>query len=269
MPRSIAELREAAGGLDNLTDEEIVKASYPDYQRYYGSEDEYAKAIGYRGAWPGPGQSSTALGDAYQSPTDRPPVLQSASFESAGAMVFIAVISWVIYKKYIEESLPAKTPVRTGLVGAVFGAALTLSILPHQFRTKDTGNAVVGSLTLLLMYAAVGFCIGWAYRKWRPTEPRTPVENQSANAPIARNSIPPDSPVLAPLTPPAVLSQSAGGAPTEEDHWATALAELDEGNRRQGVWAKAFADSDGDDVKARVAYLKARVQQLAAPAADR
>ena len=55
---------------------------------------------------------------------------------------------------------------------------------------------------------------------------------------------------------------------SEEDHWATALAELEDGVRRQGVWAKAFADSDGDDVRAKVAYLKARMQQLTAPAAD-
>ena len=54
--------------------------------------------------------------------------------------------------------------------------------------------------------------------------------------------------------------------PTEEDHWGTALAELGGGNRQQGVWAKAFADSDGDEVRAKVAYLKARVPQLSSAA---
>jgi hypothetical protein len=51
-------------------------------------------------------------------------------------------------------------------------------------------------------------------------------------------------------------------APTEEDHWATAITELESGQRRPGVWAKAYAEADGDETKAKVAYLKARVQQL-------
>jgi hypothetical protein len=49
---------------------------------------------------------------------------------------------------------------------------------------------------------------------------------------------------------------------TEENHWATAMNELESGQRRTGVWAKAFAESDGDEIQTKVAYLKARVQQL-------
>ena len=49
---------------------------------------------------------------------------------------------------------------------------------------------------------------------------------------------------------------------TEENHWAAAMAEVESGQRRPGVWAKAFAESEGDETKAKVAYLKARVQQL-------
>ena len=51
-------------------------------------------------------------------------------------------------------------------------------------------------------------------------------------------------------------------ASTEEDFWAAAMAEAETGQRRPGVWAKAFAECDGDETKAKVAYLKARVQQL-------
>jgi len=56
---------------------------------------------------------------------------------------------------------------------------------------------------------------------------------------------------------PMPLSES-----TEEDFWATAMTEVETGQRRAGIWAKAFAESDGDETKAKVAYLKARVQQL-------
>lgn len=51
-------------------------------------------------------------------------------------------------------------------------------------------------------------------------------------------------------------------ASTEEDYWATAMNEVEAGQRRPGVWAKVFAEYDGDETKAKVAYLKARVQQL-------
>jgi hypothetical protein len=51
-------------------------------------------------------------------------------------------------------------------------------------------------------------------------------------------------------------------AATEEDYWATAMTELEGGQRRPGVWAKAYADADGEETKAKVAYLKARVRQL-------
>lgn len=62
----------------------------------------------------------------------------------------------------------------------------------------------------------------------------------------------------------ADLQRVNTAASTEEDHWATAMTELESGQRRPGVWAKAYAEADGDETKATVAYLKARVHQLVA-----
>ena len=278
MQYSIQQLREADGDLKNLTDEQIVKFTYPDYGKYYNSEAEYAKAIGYDGIWPGQWHNKLSTNSAYQNAADTPPVLQSALFESAGAMVFVVVISWVIYKKYIKELLPAKTPARTGLVGAVLGVALTLSVLPHQFRSKDTANAVVASLVLLVMYAATGFFLGWVYRKLRPVKAAFGIESKpvgalsllqkKADMQSVGAGIVADKPAqkidlnLNDSSQPSAKTAANAAPDTDENHWATALAELDGGNRRQGVWAKAFADSDGDEVRAKVAYLKARVPQL-------
>lgn len=50
MPRSIADIRKSAGGLENLTDEDILQATYQKYKAYYPSMDEYAQEIGYGGA---------------------------------------------------------------------------------------------------------------------------------------------------------------------------------------------------------------------------
>lgn len=60
------------------------------------------------------------------------------------------------------------------------------------------------------------------------------------------------------VTPGARLA----GPSTEEDNWATAMAEVESAQRRLGLWAKAFAESDGDETKAKVVYLKSRVKQL-------
>ena len=50
MPRSIAEIRKANGGLANLTDEDILQRTFQTYKSYYPSLDAYAAEIGYGGA---------------------------------------------------------------------------------------------------------------------------------------------------------------------------------------------------------------------------
>ena len=262
MPYSIEQLRAANGGLGNLSDEQIVQHAYPDYQQYFSSIGEYAAAVGYRGVWSEKHQNNLLTDSAYQGNTDRLPSLPSALFESLGATVLIAVVGWVVYKKYVQKSLSAKTPVHTGRLCAAGAALLTLSVIPHQFITKGFVDGLVATLTLFLMYSATGFCLGWAYRTVRPAEPRTDAKQYPNSAPGDSDPILLKVPVLAPSKLPLAQSGQVIKPPTEEDHWATALAELDEGKRRQGVWAKAFADSDGDEVRAKVAYLKSRVQQL-------
>lgn len=47
----------------------------------------------------------------------------------------------------------------------------------------------------------------------------------------------------------------------EEDIYAAALSELELGRTRPGLWAKAYAESDGDEAKSKAFYIKLRVQQ--------
>src|SRR5437867_12233242 len=48
---------------------------------------------------------------------------------------------------------------------------------------------------------------------------------------------------------------------SEEDLYAAALSEVQSGTTRPGLWAKAFADSEGDENKSKALYIKLRVQQ--------
>lgn len=57
-------------------------------------------------------------------------------------------------------------------------------------------------------------------------------------------------------------SKSVGVSIEEESLWEKALNEYDSPERKKGVWAKLYADFEGDEVKIKTAYLKTRVQQL-------
>jgi hypothetical protein len=48
----------------------------------------------------------------------------------------------------------------------------------------------------------------------------------------------------------------------DENFWAQAASEVDGAGRRPGLWAKCFAETQGDEVKTRVYYLKLRVSEI-------
>jgi hypothetical protein len=49
----------------------------------------------------------------------------------------------------------------------------------------------------------------------------------------------------------------------EETLYSKVVGELRDQGPRQGLWAKAFAEAGGNELSARAAYLRLRVQQLA------
>jgi hypothetical protein len=48
----------------------------------------------------------------------------------------------------------------------------------------------------------------------------------------------------------------------EEELYAQAAAELEDGNRDEGLWAKCFAKCDGDENKAKARYIRTRAERL-------
>ena len=52
----------------------------------------------------------------------------------------------------------------------------------------------------------------------------------------------------------------------EEQLYAQAAEEIASGQIRQGLWAKAIAETDGDDAAAKARYLKLRVEIMKAEA---
>lgn len=61
------------------------------------------------------------------------------------------------------------------------------------------------------------------------------------------------------------VGSAANAAPaSDERFFAIALKELDAGRAEPGLWAKCFAEADGDENKARARYLSARSARLIA-----
>ena len=59
-----------------------------------------------------------------------------------------------------------------------------------------------------------------------------------------------------------IIGKNADDRLAEEMLYAEAMREIEQGIRRDGLWGKAIADSEGDDKKAKGLYLKYRVQAL-------
>ena len=59
-----------------------------------------------------------------------------------------------------------------------------------------------------------------------------------------------------------IIVKNADDRLAEEMLYAEAMREIEQGIRRDGLWGKALAESDGDEKKARGQYLKLRVQSL-------
>lgn len=64
-------------------------------------------------------------------------------------------------------------------------------------------------------------------------------------------------------TDPHRAPASATDESTDPAHFAAAMAEAEGGERDAGLWARAFAESEGDPVRTKARYVKERAQQLA------
>ncbi|MES1980775.1 MAG: hypothetical protein V4451_22270 [Pseudomonadota bacterium] len=60
----------------------------------------------------------------------------------------------------------------------------------------------------------------------------------------------------------AVNSAQSLNTQADEHLWSAALAEFENSSRRPGLWARVFAEADGNESVAKAAYLKTRVAEL-------
>lgn len=95
-----------------------------------------------------------------------------------------------------------------------------------------------------------------------PPQPARPLEGfKPLTGSITQTAIE-DTPV--PLKSRVDLASVREAAPVAADDalWGAALAELEGGRRHAATWARSFAVADGDEAKAKAAYLRERVRQM-------
>lgn len=149
-----------------------------------------------------------------------------------------------------------------GLVGAVVlgFTAFVVGALWSRFRPKPQQQTVTIKNPELEQIQS-----GWHADGFRMNSASIAIQTKSTTIPKSNNDISNDQTKLTEtVVSELVRAPISATVPTadEESYWAAAMAEVESGQRRPGVWAKAFAEADGDEAKAKAAYLKVRVQQM-------
>ena len=158
----------------------------------------------------------------------------------------IAIAVWyaLSYGLSAQQNSPAKNGRR---VGAWLAAAVVFSTAQSLNRTE----ADLACICIIVITAPVwylfGFVGGYVWRKMRPL-------NASAVGSPARTAI-----QVAGLIQADTPIQHV--AP-DEQHWAAALTEFDSDDRRAGLWARVYAEAQGNEASAKANYLKARASEL-------
>lgn len=175
--------------------------------------------------------------------------------------LIIVVIYWLLFSKH-----PSFRKVTTGLLLGGWPAATLLGLI-HPF--PGLGEALgLGFLSWAFS------CAVWVTYLQRSQRVRITFEHCIAASASDHSQISSRPAVAGPFGTPALASSAEIAPPhhssmqpqpattPEEELWAIAAQEMDSQGRRAGLWAKAFAEAQGNEPAARANYLKWRVLQL-------
>lgn len=239
-----------------------------------------------------------AVATAEERPLDRGKAFQQAAMQ-AGFGLALGYVGFVVLAWGVWNRRDRTTPARIARWWAALALGATLLSYAGGAVLEPTQGNVARVIVLSIAYPAMAWLLGWSYARFRgvgrlgatrPTPGKTTrcAEDTSAEAP---------SPELLALQVAATGDISTAGqqrgagpitdeeswawayppaAPSpkhveptppsqpfdDEKAWADAASELDGPNRRMGLWAKCYAEADGDDARARAQYLRIRRQQF-------
>lgn len=134
-------------------------------------------------------------------------------------------------------------------------------------RLHDLGHTGWLNLVFLVPLVNLGMTL---YILFTPGQRQDNIYGPAEKSPDADTTLPATSTGrIAPQSLPPQVTRDiqvatlpASAESPEEDLWEAALKEVDGTQRRNGLWAKVFAQTNGDENKAKAAYISLRVEQL-------
>jgi hypothetical protein len=153
-----------------------------------------------------------------------------------------------VSNSYDSSSSPAANNADSDRSSTPVRAAQTRQGQSPEWRVAEAGakGAIVGLAFAII--ASIGGLIWWGTKK-----AYNAVSNSDSIHAISRTVKQTTSAVSEKLSTPEYNSQT----------YVQALQEIEAGTTDRGLWAKALVSANGDEAKARAAYIKYRVKSLA------
>lgn len=155
-------------------------------------------------------------------------------FVTTGFAALGGILFWLIAGKYWGK-VKAK-PYQLGLWWAAWLAAASVMAAGGKYYRLGFEEVFFRIILTVPILFAVGFLAGFGFRKLKAIASTLPV--------VAH-------------TP----SYTSGAS---DSHFAEAMAEIEKSRMDKGLWARCFAECDGDHEKAKASYIRERVAVLAA-----
>jgi hypothetical protein len=112
---------------------------------------------------------------------------------------------------------------------------------------------ILGSIGAFIILGAPAFGLGWFFGGKKNNETEAPESNRTVQK------------TLSSITgvPASSYRDTTMALTDDEQFWAKALAEYESNARRPGLYARSFAQADGNESIAKATYIKHRAEELA------
>jgi hypothetical protein len=169
-----------------------------------------------------------------------------------------AYMLWNLLGKSVQGSSPVATGRRWMNWVAMISCILQLAKFFSQLMNghSNPGNVLAQGVAGIVGSSVIAFCAGatWAYLRNR--------KPKDAALRVAPPNGTPDAAHGNSVTPAPVNEPASFAAVPQEEFWSNALAEFDSPERRPGLWARAFAEAQGNEAAAKANYLRYRASEL-------
>lgn len=191
------------------------------------------------------------------------------------AVIIGGAVGWGMYK-FIAPKGVAGNASELGRVWLGWMALIVGVSLFSRFLIHANIDAFFMWLVGFAVWGGIAYALGWAYGQFSKFAPDMAIKLSKPEAQYSPRTPPvplaPQTPQSAPARPAAAAitnptihtALSEAPMPSEDDWYVQALEELENGKPVKAVWARAFAEANGDDAQSRAAYIRLRVAQLKA-----